>query len=196
LEANPDYGLVYSDIQMIDDNKVILDTKFYKLQKTKYKSGNIFFDLLQGNFINTLTVCVRADLIKPLAETAKKHNLHFVYDYWFWLNISLKTKIKYVDEKLANYRVHDAGISRQPGFLQERLPHVYYNVLSDYLVDINIKDLSSKEKDILFHVFYFLSRNNFASNEIKKWARLNMLIFRPSLGYISNKLKRKFSRWK
>ena len=131
LEANPAYGLVYSDIKMIDeDNKEIQETHFFKVFKTKYKSGNVFFDLLEGNFINTLTVCTRREL---LFDYFKKYpNEWFMYDYRLWLHISALTKIKFINEKSAAYRIHNSGISESKGFFDKRIQLTKQSALVHY----------------------------------------------------------------
>ncbi len=191
LEANPDYGLVCSDIKIIDkNNNKVSDYPFYAKQKLQYKSGDVFFDLLQGNFINTLTVCVRADLLQPLMKEANDRNLNFIYDYWIWLRISQKSKVKFMDEKFAAYRIHDQGISHQPGFLQKLTPLVYHNVLSEFLSEHSVDKLNTQQRDILYNVFYSVFRNKVVSGKIKKWAFRNMLKFKPSFIDLMKKIIR------
>ncbi len=112
LEENSEYGLISSDINLIDtDGNLLPDNNMVLKQRANRKPKVDFFDLLGTNLINTLTVCTRADLMKELAERVLNENLCFVYDYWFWLNISLKSKIRISYEKTASYRVHEGDIS-------------------------------------------------------------------------------------
>jgi len=121
LEANPEYGLVSTDINLIDkDGNPLPDNNMVIRQRMKRKPFIDFFDLLETNSINTLTVCARADLLKELINRIIKKNLWFVYDYWFWLNIALVSKIKISYEKTAAYRIHDDGISRSKDFFEFR----------------------------------------------------------------------------
>ncbi|MFP4024594.1 MAG: glycosyltransferase [Thiohalospira sp.] len=130
LEANPEYGLVSGDVDLIDENGDPLpDNQMVLKQREKRKPTVDFFDLLETNLINTLTVCTRAELIKPLAERVVNENLWFVYDYWFWLNIALKSKIRIFDEKMAAYRVHKGGVSRKSNFFKVKKALIHHFIL-------------------------------------------------------------------
>jgi glycosyltransferase involved in cell wall biosynthesis len=145
LEANPDYIMVYTDIENIDENGVnIPTTPFYEDQKKKYASGNIFFNLLKGNFINTLTVCYRADTINDLLADRRliDSKKWYVFDYWYWLQIAKNYKIKFLNEKTAAYRIHKSGISRNNSFVQKRTPYVLFDAFSL----IKRKELDTPEK--------------------------------------------------
>lgn len=145
LEANPDYIMIYTDIENIDEDGVMIPTTpFYEMQKSKYRSGDIFFNLLQGNFINNLTVCYRSATINEFL--AKKDLLTkkkwYVYDYWYWLQIAKNHKIKFLNEKTAAYRIHKSGISRNNSFVQKRTPFVLFDAFSL----INRKEIDTPEK--------------------------------------------------
>ena len=192
LEANPAYGLISSDVNLIDENgNPLADNNMAIKQRTKRKPDIDFFDLLDTNLINTLTVCVRKDLMNDLTKRIVSENLWFVYDYWFWLNIALKSNIHISYEKTADYRVHSGGISSQNGFLKKRSPFILFDVISAYLADNKTFKLESKNQDILFNIFLSLYRNNLASKEIKHWALKNMLKCRPSIHFIYSKILKK-----
>lgn len=134
LESNPDHGLVSSAVELIDENgESIPDNSMVLKQYEKRKTNVDFFDLLETNLINTLTVCVRADLMKQLADRIINKNLWFVYDQWFWLHIALKSKIRIFDEKMAAYRVHSGGVSKQKKFFQTRKPLLINIILMEAL---------------------------------------------------------------
>lgn len=133
LEANPDYGLVSGDVELIDENgDSIPDNQMVLEQRAKSKSTVDFFDLLEINLINTLTVCVRADLMKQLVERIQKEHLWYVVDYWFWLQVSTQNKIRLLPESLAAYRVHSHGISHQSGFLPKRMSHIRFDAIKQH----------------------------------------------------------------
>ena len=156
LEANAEYGLVSTDIDLIDENgKHIPDNNMVLKQRANYKPTVDFFDLLKVNHVNTLTVCVRAYLMKELAGRVAKENLWFVYDYWFWLNISLKCKIGILSEKMAAYRVHSGGVSRQNNFFNVIKALVRKDALYQALKQnrLNTKQFYSKYGALLYHLF-------------------------------------------
>jgi glycosyltransferase involved in cell wall biosynthesis len=147
LEANPDYGMIATDIILVDqESKTLPDTEMLLKQRTYRKEDIGFFDLLHGNLINTLTVCVRADLMKSLAEETERRNLWFAIDKWFWLNIALKHKIRLSYEKTAAYRVHPEGVSRARNFIKERSYFIYHDVLVKLFATVNVKKLGVDNK--------------------------------------------------
>jgi glycosyltransferase involved in cell wall biosynthesis len=155
LEANPDYGLVSSDINLIDvEGNPLPDNNMVLKQREKRKPEVDFFDLLGTNLINTLTVCARADIMKELAERVLNENLWFVYDYWFWLHVARQTKIKILEDKTAAYRIHSGGASQKKDFFHKRIPLVRANALQYFLQQHPYKKLTSEEKALVGKVFW------------------------------------------
>ncbi len=113
LEANPDYGMVHSD-----NSNYYQHTKQLKYShKEEYypnpPSGWVFNDLVKKNFISTLTVVIRTPLLNEIIQ----HIPDYIYkklviDYFFWLEVSTKTKIKYLDDVTAVYRISNNTMSR------------------------------------------------------------------------------------
>lgn len=134
LEENPEYGLISSDVNLINDKgEPLPDNNMVLKQREYYKPTINVFDLLKINRINTLTVCVRTNLMQALSERVVKENIWYVYDYWFWLNVALKSKICVSKEKMANYRIHSKGVSRQKGFFDGKSQNIRYEVLTKIL---------------------------------------------------------------
>jgi glycosyltransferase involved in cell wall biosynthesis len=156
LEENVDYNLVFSDISMIDQQGNDLNRNFHDKLKTLYKSGHIFWELLENNFINTLTICVRRENLLGYFE-----NFLFkgtTYDYRIWLHIATYGKIKYLDENTASYRVHVAGISRIENAFVKRTPLVKQSAMLHFLDKINYNPKHINET-ILTEVVYSLLKN-------------------------------------
>lgn len=134
LEGNEQYGMVAADVELIDaQGNSIPDNPMVLAQRENRKPTVDIFDLLDINLINTLTVCVRNDLMKQLTERVTKKKLWYVYDYWFWLQIAVTHKIRIFDEKVAAYRVHQNGISQQKGYLIHRVSHVRFDAAKQVL---------------------------------------------------------------
>ncbi len=150
LEANPEYGLVSSDIILIDrDGKRLSDNKMVISQRQKRKSDADFFDLLDTNLVNTLTVCARTDLLKGLANRIVEKNLWFVIDYWLWLNIAIDYKIKIFDYKTAAYRVHPSSIGHKKAFFETRIDNILYDAIRRYFKKHSLSELDKKQVKIL-----------------------------------------------
>lgn len=150
LEANPEYGMISSDVNLIDENgQAIPDNNMVLKQRANYKSTVDFFDLLEVNHVNTLTVCARADLMKELAGRVIRENLWFVYDHWFWLNISLASKIIIFSEKTAAYRISVNGVSRSKDFFKIRKPLVLQDVIFRFFLYNGNKKINLEEMSII-----------------------------------------------
>jgi glycosyltransferase involved in cell wall biosynthesis len=76
------------------------------------KSGRVFNDLLNDNFISTLTVMVRRSAFADGARFDEGFAVRGVEDYQLWLTLSTRSIFQAVPTVLAYYRQHDQNISR------------------------------------------------------------------------------------
>lgn len=158
LEANPEYGIISSDISLIDKNGLqISDNRIITHQREMYKPEVSIFDLIECNVVNTPTVCIRSSVIMPLMELIATENLWYVYDYWFWLQIAVNHKIRVSNRKTAAYRVDNQGISRQEGFLLKRIPYTLYDIIMELLS--RGRTCSEKEQRIIAGCIFPLIKN-------------------------------------
>ena len=171
LEANKDYGMVFSDINMIDDqSKIIGPTIFYNKTKSSYQSGAIFWELLEGNFVQTLTVCLKKDLISDYLNKFSYEK--YTYDFRIWLHVASNSKIKFIDEVWASYRVHDLGISRSKDFFKKRTPLVLQSALVNYLSIINYNSNLIVKSTFSKVIYNILKNANLTIEEKKPIIRL------------------------
>ncbi|NWF49023.1 MAG: glycosyltransferase [Ignavibacteriaceae bacterium] len=118
LEANPDYGMVYTDYDILYERKNPVTLKArnkYYWGKKEPPSGNIFEELLKGNFIRTLTVCFRKKYFENALNQGLFKNDWLQQDLIIWLEIGYYSKVKYLNKSMATYRNHQSGISRTGG---------------------------------------------------------------------------------
>jgi glycosyltransferase involved in cell wall biosynthesis len=106
LEKNIEYGLVHSDCDFLfqNDKKLIKNND----QKTKLiiPNGNVFERLIVYNFVKTLTVCFRRDLLNNKEFWELFGNEKWpMGDYPMWIEFSRHTKFYYISESLATRRV-------------------------------------------------------------------------------------------
>ncbi len=105
LEANPTYGLIHTDyyklhqkIGRYERNSVL------KVRDVHNKSD--YDELLTANGIQTLTVCLRRDiLIQYFKDIKPEEQPWLLGDYPIWLYYALHSQIHYIPEKMATYRV-------------------------------------------------------------------------------------------
>lgn len=97
--------IVWSDTYIIDEkgsDTGLLWSGRYKTAKRK-KNGNIFFELLRGNFICPQSLMLK----KETAESVRfEPAIKYAVDYRFLIDVSKRCEFFYVDEPLVKYRVH------------------------------------------------------------------------------------------
>ena len=101
------FDLVYSDLEVVDDNLNVTYESYWKLKGIykKIKKYNNFESLYLNNFITGCTVISKKELMDsfmPLPNTSK----FVLHDYWISLIVSQNGKIAYVEEPLIKYRQH------------------------------------------------------------------------------------------
>lgn len=109
LEANPDFGLVYTDSLAYYQS-----TKELKiLEKPKNKQDSFFKDLIFGaSNIYTLTVCFKREFLQEYVNEVRPYSKGWLLgDLPLWLFISTKTKAHYMDEMTTVYRVLEESAS-------------------------------------------------------------------------------------
>lgn len=183
LEGNPDYAMISSDILLVNENNdIIQDNRMVQRQRTYRKPTINFFDLVNLNLVYTLTCCVRAEEMKALAERVFNEKLEYVFDYWFWLQISISNKVKLTNDKTAAYRVHKEGISRQAGYISSRIPNIKYDAIKSYCKRNYIKKANSKELYVLASAIYSQMRSKILTT-LKKISLILMVSKYPPLAY-------------
>lgn len=167
LERNPEYGLVYTDIETISmDGQVIRDEALERRRKL-YRQGEVFFDLFKENFINTCTVMVAHDLFVP--AKAKWNKYWFTYDYWLWMLVAMRAKVGYLPLKTAHYRKHPGGVTNSTVVTRnkKRTYYLFHHIVT--LFDKRYgKPISETEKMILFRKMLSLLYRRQGTWEMKR----------------------------
>lgn len=109
LDANPHYGAVYSDVEIISGaGDVIVDDQYDSVRR-RYTGGKIFAKLLQGNFVNNSTGMFRRSLIGDYKIDPDRH--YHTYDFLFWLHIASQSEFFFMNEKTTQYRSHPNSVT-------------------------------------------------------------------------------------
>jgi glycosyltransferase involved in cell wall biosynthesis len=109
LESNPEVGLVFTKAKEMKKDSVV----------TKLTGGKVetFNDLLVANPIPTLTTCLRNSILQEYLLTIKPGNKSWLMgDLPIWLWFSFTSKIEFIDETTANYRVLSESASHFNSF--------------------------------------------------------------------------------
>ncbi len=124
LNRNNDL-IVWSDAYIIDEHGKdtgLLWSRRYKTSEKK-KSGDIFLQLLWGNFICPQSLMLR----KGIADSVRFDPvINYAVDYRFLINVSKKHEFFYLDEPLVKYRVHgDNTIQRNSGLWRKDMFRIF-----------------------------------------------------------------------
>jgi glycosyltransferase involved in cell wall biosynthesis len=146
LEKNPEYTLVAGGIALVDehDHNLVPNEMLLEQQRRNISEPS-FFDILNGNLINTPTVCVRSKIIQELSQDIIRRNLWYVVDYWLWLIITINHKIYISNDIYAAYRVIDNSVSRRYRFLELRMPWIRFDTLKNF---VNQRKIVSQEEKV------------------------------------------------
>ncbi len=157
LFQNPETALVYSDMEIlggananylafapvpaeqeIDVTQPVASSiggaKYSVVNKIKkFYRGNVFNQLVKGNFIPNSTVVARRRVVEDSGGFPRGRKFFSVEDYVCWLVIAKEHKVDFVDEPLVKYRWHDENISQQSDKLAyQRLADVYAYLIGKY----------------------------------------------------------------
>ncbi len=105
LESQPEIGVVYSDVLLVNQEgeRITLFSKAYPVTKP---SGRIFSELAQRNFIVLSSVMFRR--LPPGEMCYFDEDLDTSEDHDFWLRLSDKVQFQYIDEALVHYRLPES----------------------------------------------------------------------------------------
>jgi glycosyltransferase involved in cell wall biosynthesis len=124
LKANPDIGLVYSNGYYFDTDptKAVGEA----LDGLAAPSGNVFGELLCGNFIMTPALALmRRSVVQSAGGFDESHEFIAVEDYALWLRIALQSKMQFVAGNVAAIRRHNQNLSANRLRHRQRIDKVY-----------------------------------------------------------------------
>lgn len=192
LNQHEDYGLIFSDTYLIDfDNSELELSPYFADRKKMYKSGDIFWDLLKGNFINNSSICLRTKCIEKVypQEEKDRNKRWYILDYWLWLFIAKDYQVKFIDEKLSAYRTHPSNVSGggSPGFISDRRGDIMLDIISA----LNKSKIGTKEnKALISKILISISINTKTSLSNKLKSVFYLLKFPPSAKTIMDGFKK------
>jgi glycosyltransferase involved in cell wall biosynthesis len=101
LENNPDFAICFHAVTLLNEETQQTENKYYN------KDVSTIEDLCQGNYIHTASCIFRNGLIEKLPKWFSSSP---VGDWPLYLMAAEHGKIKYIDEPMAVYRMHNKGI--------------------------------------------------------------------------------------
>lgn len=115
LESNPDYGMAFGKARILYENKRMFS------RSTKGSNKVHFEDILFKNDIPTLTVCYRKEIDKQYNDEiiSVKKGRWLMGDFPFWLYISTRYDIKFMDREFGVYRVLPESASHSSSYAKK-----------------------------------------------------------------------------
>jgi len=108
LIADPEAGLAYGDMEIIDTDGNVIVTSFRETFKLPVADGNVLGDLLSGNVISAGALMVRTSLrerFHPIPEVAAWQ------DWWIASRVAEVAGVVAIDAPVNLYRNHDANMN-------------------------------------------------------------------------------------
>ncbi|HUN07790.1 MAG TPA: glycosyltransferase [Aggregatilineales bacterium] len=109
LETHPEWRVVYSDVAFMNDTGELLG-RYSQMMPELQPSGNVFGVLARYNLMPFHAFLFRRECLEKCGYFDE--TLHWMEDYEFLLRLASHYDFYYLDEPLANYRVH-AGQTTQ-----------------------------------------------------------------------------------
>jgi len=193
LEKNPEYGLIYSDIIFINEkNEEIQPNKYFIERRKKSPSGDVFWELLKNNFINTNTAIIRSNLYLPYLPSNQKEMKQkwYIHDYWNWLIISRHSKVMFFREKMAAYRTHTGNLtnSKDRFFRKNKIGFVKYDIVKQ----ISRNSVNKKSKILIDKILISIILNKKSTFKLRFLAFVQLIRFFPSFSFLINTMKIKY----
>lgn len=186
LELNADYGMIYSDIQPVDAHGFPCESVVVDERRKRYREGDVFTDMIAGdNFVNSCTALFRRSLLELGEDEVERY--WYSFDFWYWLRISMRSKVKYLDRKTACYRIHAGGITHSAGFSSASMRRMYfvlYDVLENYHAYGRIP-VSAMERRTVFRKLLSLLYRRYGSAAMKGRVLWRMPRYFPGPGDIA-----------
>jgi glycosyltransferase involved in cell wall biosynthesis len=123
FERYPDVGLVYGDIDLIDNTGVVTQERADRVHGGRDFKGNELVALLELNFICAPTVIARREAWQA-ALPAPRH-LAF-HDWYFTTAIARRWDFYYCDQALAEYRVHSGNLHTRITLNKTEEPSIFW----------------------------------------------------------------------
>lgn len=142
LDSNPDFGMVHTRANIIDENDNLLSVSL-----NNQPAGDVFeYLIFKSSFIISCTAVCRVDIIKKLFERFNDISLNYILDYYFWLYIALFSKIHFLNDVTSAYRSHKDGISKNKYFFAKKMPYIITDIISERFKMSKIKKIKLSKR--------------------------------------------------
>jgi glycosyltransferase involved in cell wall biosynthesis len=105
MNANPNFILSYGSMIEINDEKIYL-----REISTKYKSGNIFGDLLEQFDVSIISSMINAKLLEN-SHVSFDNKIVASEEYCLFMQLAINNEIGVIRDYLVYYRVHESSLT-------------------------------------------------------------------------------------
>ena len=171
-QLDPDYGVVFSNAEMIDKDGKSLGTHFEKVKKIKkfkeMPEGFIFPELLERFIVSAATQMIKREVLEELEGFDETLSYE---DFDFWIRSSKKWKYAYLHEPLMVLRKLPTGMSAEMyGPSDPKVESTYRVVIKAAALVENERD-----KEALLNRIKYEMRMSFSNGNkpmLEKWFKL------------------------
>jgi len=176
LEHNPEYGLVHSDVNHWYEKNRVLVEKYNALYRIHIPEGDIYYELLDPDryLIKTPTALFRKDLHdRNVDYEIVRERGWVIADLFAWLSMAKITKIKYMPEAMATYRVLLDSSSNTKNYSKKIDLHRSVYEIRSYFAErypcdeATIKKIQTRRMQTMLFDAYKTGDQTLASNAIK-----------------------------
>ena len=173
LEKYSEYGMVHSDADYLYQKDNLLIKNYNKKNKILIPIGNIFHNLIlpdSSMLIKTATSTIRKDVIDKYFDykTALKNKWELT-DLALYLEIAYNSKIHYMDDSTAVYRLQEESASRTSSALKKYEFHKsVFNIYDYYLNKYSINKDIKKQVAIRFSKCMIIDAYNIKDKSLSK----------------------------
>lgn len=130
LDAHPEYGLVHSDLTIVDDNDRVIVQDFNRETGRSVPRGQCVTDLLCNGHIQIASVVERRICYDRAGGFDERLGFH--EDYLQWIQVALHGyAVGYIDEPLAMYRRRTDSASTNHAKMAEGIIQMYRILLEE-----------------------------------------------------------------
>lgn len=183
LERDKTLGLVFSDSFIMDSSGKRSNKTFFDISKPS--SSNAFEQLLKVNFIPVNTVVFRKSLLKKTGFLKEEYRIASEYD--LFLRIACNHKILFIDESLAEYRIHSDNSSKNTEQAITEAISILKNVMTKGLTERQLKTtektIAAYEASLGMHYLFSHDRES-GKKHLKEASRIDVCNFKAALGIL------------
>lgn len=159
--------VVWTEADLIDGESRSTGGKFTEMYESSEKNGNLFDDLLAGNFLFCSSMMYKRENLDGIRYNEHIRNLN---DHKFNLDLSYRYDYYFLPEILSKYRLHGGNtiFSDMEGWYKD------YMAIGKYIAEEYPDKLNSNEnKKKLFHLIFTIPFNGAIKQDT--WNRLNLI---------------------